>query len=832
MRGFDPMMKRRESLTLSVGRDFREKPTAERGFKGPVRWLLGRQLIASLKGVALYTAFGDKLDHKDWMRPEVIDLSRAELDESGAFWFDYISDTGDGHKAVYSIAYLSLSELWTDARPTTGSPVHFEAAAENPHKLPRGAFLFVGGDTGYHIADYATLGLRFQAPFCWAFRDLEDKGKVSQLPRPIFGIPGNHDYYDSLDGFNRQFRQPFDPQAVASFRHRDDGARYSPQLEIPGFERKQQTSFVALKLPAEWWFLGLDTQHGRIDLRQLFFFRQCQASSSMDNLIVTTPEPATVFGKYPKQNSKIAMTFEELGLERVFLRGGGSLPEGKIRLDLSGDVHHYARYWGPPINSTAKAPSRANYASVVSGTGGAFLHPSHTDVGEIEEQVLYPPKGDSRREIAKRLLNPAKIAAGGYIWLGGAVLSLLTAFAATIPESSRAAVSSLLEWLHLPAENLEPAPSSGIDRLLLTVSKTFVIRRPVLGDHSELQYLIPFLSLLLLAGLLIGRQCEKAKKRSVPWYSYWSLLLLPLAAVAVFRWVREGGYQGLSPLVSSLMVLFFVFVFLGGVVASFRYTAALSRQAKFRSVRHRDYVAVWLIMAFAVASACFGFWRYGVDSAAVLVADWIFILVVLLAVVGLPLFGWTGSKLLDPKARVWFVVLGLWHALLQLSVPFLLVAYARDWRIIVAAAVVVPFSWVGYQLAKRDRKWELLFAWVLLGVTELAIAVGNPRDGSPMTVLAFVFVFALGAFFSCVWFGWYLTVALAFNGHNNEAGGGARLEKYKQLIRFRLTKETLTAFVIAVDDPGWKGWELKPKLVDVFELKAKRGSAPAKSEVG
>jgi hypothetical protein len=39
-------------------------------------------------------------------------------------------------------------------------------------RLPRGAFLFVGGDTTYHVADYASLGGRFQTVFEWAYQDL------------------------------------------------------------------------------------------------------------------------------------------------------------------------------------------------------------------------------------------------------------------------------------------------------------------------------------------------------------------------------------------------------------------------------------------------------------------------------------------------------------------------------------------------------------------------------------------------------------------------------------------------------------------------------------
>ncbi len=75
----------------------------------------------------------------------------------------------------------------------------------------------VGGDTSYHLSDYATLGSRFYQPFKWAFEDLwkrlQAEGRTDESEnltrrRPIFGIPGNHDYYDQLDGFRRQFLRP------------------------------------------------------------------------------------------------------------------------------------------------------------------------------------------------------------------------------------------------------------------------------------------------------------------------------------------------------------------------------------------------------------------------------------------------------------------------------------------------------------------------------------------------------------------------------------------------------------------------------------------------
>ena len=77
-----------------------------------------------------------------------------------------------------------------------------------------------------------------------------------------------------------------------------------------------------------------------------------------------------------------------------------------------------------------------------------------------------------------------------------------------------------------------------------------------------------------------------------------------------------------------------------------------------------------------------------------------------------------------------------------------------------------------------------------------------------------------GLAFSCIWVGWYFAVCLRFNGHNNETGGAARIENYKQFVRFRVRENDLTGYVIAVDTPKATGNELEDvKLVDVFHLK-------------
>jgi hypothetical protein len=65
-----------------------------------------------------------------------------------------------------------------------------------------------------------------------------------------------------------------------------------------------------------------------------------------------------------------------------------------------------------------------------------------------------------------------------------------------------------------------------------------------------------------------------------------------------------------------------------------------------------------------------------------------------------------------------------------------------------------------------------------------------------------------------------LAVALAFDAHNNEAGGAARIEGFKEFIRFRINRDGLTGYVIGVDEPKADGGEgkLHPKVIDVFRI--------------
>jgi hypothetical protein len=76
----------------------------------------------------------------------------------------------------------------------------------------------------------------------------------------------------------------------------------------------------------------------------------------------------------------------------------------------------------------------------------------------------------------------------------------------------------------------------------------------------------------------------------------------------------------------------------------------------------------------------------------------------------------------------------------------------------------------------------------------------------------------IGYRMSCIWFSWYLGVSVLFNGHNNEAGGLARIEGFKHILRIKVEPEKLTVYVIGMNEARADLKDLKLKLVDKFEL--------------
>jgi hypothetical protein len=838
-----------------------DKKTRE--FKTPVSWLMGRELLAGLKWIAGYLFMGDKQNHKDWMNPSVIKAPRSNNNSSDPYWFDYIADTGDGMSAVYNIAYLCQSDIWLTPDGDPGPDKAALGGDENHTiQLPRGEFLFVGGDTAYHIADTASLKERFQTPFNWACQDLMHNTGKSVDKRPMYGIPANHDYYDALDGFNRQFCTPvggddYDPL---------DPNQKLPQLGLLGFERIQNASFIALKLPFDWMLWGVDCQEGKLDKRQQAFFVQTfypdliehrtlydttqQAAvyralreRSPKKLIVATPEPSTVFGKWAEvsvadetppgkaEKDNIGGTFKKLGLDLSFAKeADGKLPSGKCRLDISGDIHHYERYWG---GSPGETPT--NYASVVAGGGGAFLHPSHTDLNQARRQALYPSRADSHQLMTRKVLNPWNIFNGGFIWLAGGVIALLTYFAITVPDSTHSLFT-------LFPDDKRPAPlGPGNTGLLAEMRSRLSFLNPPGFCTSE--YCFDFFYYFLYLGLL------------AIWVWQWRRAIRPdMVNISDAAW-RKSAIQFTLPTIPGLLLLFILVLisrpnpphpFLAGLLIDLSiitavllftlgriYSDILIARARYHREKVVELIPLWLFSLLGVIFAGFGFLRYGIYSASIMTFDLLTAIVWFLATAGLvAVAAGAGATLLDMRGKLLFAVIGLCHVILQISVPVCLLLYASTAKIVVISTAAIIVTLVAGYLFTKDR-WVkdftqaqqrqtaicLSVAWVALGLAVLLSACsGTPF---PVNLPRLAGVFFTGALFSCIWFGWYLAVSLAFHGHNNEAGGGARSEQFRHLIRFKLEENRLTGYVIGIDVPV-KDFKAQPqpkfRLVDVFTI--------------
>jgi hypothetical protein len=880
-----------------------EKPKTERGFARPVAWLLGRQLIANLKYIAMYAAFKGKLDARDWMstrvysftgRPGTREPSEIDIEPinhtshaaDGEFWFDYLADSGDGQMAVYSIAYLCMSDLWIDAPQgwEEGSPqeikklidegkieVRFvensaklaELEASGRKTLPRGAFLFVGGDTSYHISDYATLAERFQNPFTWAYRDLLKDGKTPEelgQRHPLFGIPGNHDYYDALDGFNRQFRRPATGEDVAATQR-------SPLLAIPTFMRCQEASYIALELPHNWWFWGFDTENGDMDFRQREFFKRLKEKINPRKLIVATSQPTTVFGKYASPDSPLVEELKGLGLERPFLQDAPKLDPSQCRLDLSGDVHHYARYWGPDSSSLPGANESANnYASVVSGIGGAFLHPSQTDVGEVEEQTIFPTKETSRRVIAEQILNFWNLVTGGYVWLIGFVLSAILYFGATIPQSSRQVVACFPLFSELlkitRCEQVTPTVRFSVPADQIYYYGANAVSRP----SGYFWWAVSLgISIIAIIGLItysnylfkeIYREQARKKEAAISepltllqiatsknFWRFWILLIVALLSLIYGMWNFTFSISpaGITPFGCSMLVLVSLVWGVCAIIECFLYSEWLFHQAYDLPVRWYDYWPIWVLVAFAVAVTGSSLWHFGnYNLAAYLMSDIVFALSITAVFLGLILFAvTTGGALKSASGKVLFGLFGLWHAVLQLFVPFLLVVRGSLVSFVAIVISIFFFRWLGVRLGRKHTPW-LAALWLVYGIWMLYVPFLLPAErallpiasdllirylpflDSPRfpSILACIAAGLVGLVMTCVSFGWYLAASLAFNGHNNEAGGAARIEGFKGFIRIHITSEALTAYVIGFEKPEMEGSKLKVGIIDMFQLKS------------
>lgn len=322
---------------------------------------------------------------------------------------DFVADTGDDSSVSEAVARLIFT-AWTLPDPDGAGEV----------AVPRGDVLLFAGDTAYPVATSTEIHDRVVVPFnkvLVAARANDPPG----VRRTILGIPGNHDWYDGLDGFGRLFRRrtgelspeeevpQLTPERESRFEHVVNfvekfvvGGHISKQkvLVLDGYVPVQQASYFALPLAPGVDLFAVDRQLRSVDFRQRRYFAKFREGREQNRLVVTLPDPVYAFQEASVTGTAMAASLE---LDLV----------NTPHLVMSGDIHHYERL-------TVDASLH-----VTAGGGGAFLHPARLGGERLPAPVKQFPGVIASRALLFHV--PGHVALGGAGFLPHIVMFALFA---------------------------------------------------------------------------------------------------------------------------------------------------------------------------------------------------------------------------------------------------------------------------------------------------------------------------------------------------------------------------------------------------------------------
>jgi hypothetical protein len=391
----------------------RESPRAIAWFGFSSFWGHMRHLLAAIIAT-------DSVDSRKWMIPDVpsdlLGRAIAVLEPRGAqnadtlaaalggeAWIDFVADTGDDATVSEAVARLFAAEYAID---DGGERL----------VLPRGDVLVHGGDLAYPVATVREMTRRLVEP--WN-RVLIARYEPAR-PRVLLAIPGNHDWYDGLDGFARLCQAPCtfeEPTKLADALHphpdespvlawaeafaRGDAVNKPGAMALAGYVPVQQASYFRMRLARGLELFGVDRQLRRVDSRQKAFF----ASTPGDARVVIMPDPARAWGE-ARPNG--VATLASIEIE----------PSRDPTIVLTGDIHHYER--------SSEGPS----LHVIAGGGGAFLQGARIpQAGAMyARDVEFPGPRASSRLVARL---PWHVASGGAGWLITSLVAVGDALALT-----------------------------------------------------------------------------------------------------------------------------------------------------------------------------------------------------------------------------------------------------------------------------------------------------------------------------------------------------------------------------------------------------------------
>lgn len=222
-------------------------------------------------------------------------------------------------------------------------------------------FVVISSDVVYPTGEMKDYEANFWLPF---------KG----VEKPVYAIPGNHDWYDALEGFAATFLEPEATRTVMRARVDADGgldaradrrvelflkeaARLRGEYRVPtGFQQGPLFQFQTDRFA----LFAVDTGvRKQVDPAQEAWFRAALESARGKFKMAILGHPLYAVGEYRAQRNDAFRAIHDL------------LREHAVRVVMAGDTHdfeYYAEVQGEPGRDAARTLHH-----FVNGGGGAFL---------------------------------------------------------------------------------------------------------------------------------------------------------------------------------------------------------------------------------------------------------------------------------------------------------------------------------------------------------------------------------------------------------------------------------------------------------------------------
>lgn len=266
--------------------------------------------------------------------PEAFAVSPPGIEAGADFSFLVIGDTGEGDASQHSLR------------------AHFLDVVRRPEVR----FVVVSSDVVYPTGAMRNYEANFWLPFMGT-------------TRPVYAIPGNHDWYDALEGFAATFLEPDAARAMMRTRVEVDNrittttdarieeliATASRLRRFYGVPTQQQRAMFFQFQTDTFALFALDTGVARrLDPAQLAWFRATLAAARGKTKMVILGHPFYAGGYYTAPDGSDFAALHEL------------LREHDVSIIMAGDTHDLEYY-------TEERSGRSTITHMVNGGGGAYL---------------------------------------------------------------------------------------------------------------------------------------------------------------------------------------------------------------------------------------------------------------------------------------------------------------------------------------------------------------------------------------------------------------------------------------------------------------------------